>query len=235
MKHGYWYLTAIILVVVAVAAAGCTSGNTASAGGQSSSGNAGSSAGSLASTGSPAPVSPSPAVGSIMSSTTVFSKNYNWLEYKTTSNYNGNQMTLTTRTEKSSGSYQGEPAVHLKMTTTNPTGQVTVTDLYYDQKNVLGGTMTTTVNGQTVTTDYPLSALQNNQRQGDYNTEYTLTFAGIEPVSVPSGTYPAAGKYTTTRNEAQITFWSAPAIPVPVKYVYTTAQGTSTAELIGWG
>jgi hypothetical protein len=92
-----------------------------------------------------------------------------------------------------------------------------------------------TVNGKTVTTEYPQSALQNNQRQGDFNTEYTLTFAGIEPVSVPLGTYPAAGRYTSTRNEAQITFWSAPAIPVPVKYVYTTAQGTSTAELIGWG
>lgn len=231
MKQGYWYLTAVVLVVFAVAAAGCTSGTTASAGGQGSSGNTGSS------TGSPAPASPSPAVGSVLSSSSVFSKNWNWIEYKTTSNYNGAQNTQTTRTEQLSGSYQGDPAVHLKMTGTNPNGQVQVTDLYYDmaKKTVLGGTMTMTVNGKTVTTEYPQSALQNNQRQGDFTTEYTLTFAGIEPVSVPLGTYPAAGKYTSTRNEAQITFWSAPPIPVAVKYVYTTPQGTSTAELMGWG
>ena len=45
------------------------------------------------------------------------------------------------------------------------------------------------------------------------SSDVTYTFVGIEPVSVPAGTYPAASKYTSTYKGVTATFWTAPGVP----------------------
>ena len=158
------------------------------------------------------------------------------MEYKTTTSAGGTEMTTDTKTERSTGDYQGTPAVHLKMTMTASNGMNSVYDIYYDtaMKSVLGGTMTMTVNGQTMTQTIPASQLQ-TQQAANFNGDYSLIYAGTEPVSVPAGTYAAANKYTATVNNNGITYWAVPGIPVPVKWTSSTSQGSSTAELVGWG
>jgi len=63
------------------------------------------------------------------------------------------------------------------------------------------------------------------------SSDVTYTFVGIEPVSVPAGTYPTASKYTSQYQGATSTFWTAPGVPGFVKMV----SGDATMELNGWG
>jgi hypothetical protein len=100
--------------------------------------------------------------------------------------------------------------------------------------------MTKTINDQTMTQDIPASQLSTkapSTQITNFNQESTLTFAGIESVTVPAGTYPTASKYTASMNGTDITYWVASGVPVPVKMTMTSssAQGSSTFELMGWG
>jgi len=158
------------------------------------------------------------------------------MEYRMTTSAEGTAMTTTTKTERSTGDYKRTPAIHLRVTMTSSGGVNSVYDVYYDtaMKNVLGGSMTVTVNGQTITQDVPASQLQ-NQQGADFNGEFALTYDGTEAVTVPAGTYPAANKYTATVNNAGVTYWSVPGIPVPVKWTSGSSEGSNTAELVGWG
>ncbi len=69
------------------------------------------------------------------------------------------------------------------------------------------------------------------QNPNDIKSDVQFTFVGIEPVSVPAGTYPAASKYTSTYQGITATFWTAPGVPGFVKMV----SGDATMELNGWG
>ena len=66
-------------------------------------------------------------------------------------------------------------------------------------------------------------------------SDVTYTFVGIESVSVPAGTYPAASKYTSTYKGVSATFWTAPGVPGFVKMVSGSSDGSATMELNGWG
>jgi hypothetical protein len=145
-------------------------------------------------------------------------------------------MTTDMKTERSTGTYQGTPAIHFKMTMSTSMGSTTVYDVYYDtgMKNVLGGTTTLTIAGKTTTQNIPASELQ-SQSVANFNMDFTLTYDGTEPVTVPAGTYPAANKYTSTVNNVGVTYWSAPNVPVPIKWTSNSALGPTTAELVGWG
>jgi cytoskeletal protein RodZ len=229
MKFSYVSIMAVMLVVIVVAVAGCasTSPSTSNqANGAPSSGTTSSGAGS----------SSTPQVGSTMSASSVFGSSYNWIEYQTSTTSGGKQMTMDMKYERSTGDYQGTPAVHVKMTMTSSTGGTNgVFDYYYDtaMDKLLGGTMTMTVNGKTMTIDIPAEQL--TQAQATNFHSGTLTFAGVEPVSVPAGTYPIASKYTESTNGTDVTFWSAPGVPVPVKITASSSSGSSTSELVGWG
>ena len=69
----------------------------------------------------------------------------------------------------------------------------------------------------------------------DVKSDVQYTFVGIEPVSVPAGTYPAASKYTSTYQGTSSTFWTAPGVPGFVKMVTSGSNGGATMELNGWG
>jgi hypothetical protein len=69
----------------------------------------------------------------------------------------------------------------------------------------------------------------------------TLTYKGIETVTVPAGTYSNARKYTGNfLDGTQIKFWVVPNIPVPVQYQFPNkyidgVDPFQSYELKGWG
>lgn len=234
MRFSHVSIAAIVILVIAIAFAGCSSSTQSSTGSGGSAAQATSASGAAQATTTAA--SSSQQVGSSVSSSSIFGSSFTWMEYKTTSSYGGTTTTMNIKTERSTGDYKGTPAIHMKMTMTTSSGMTTVSDIYYDtsMKNVLGGTMTTTMNGQTYTTDIPASQLQTMKSSG-FTGDYSMTYAGIEPVTVPAGTYATANKYTASREGTDTTYWVATGVPVPVKYTSSSSQGSSTSELVGWG
>jgi hypothetical protein len=102
------------------------------------------------------------------------------------------------KTERSTGTYQEQSAIHWKITTISSINNFNVVyDTYADSSShsILGGTMTTTFNGQKTTMDIPPSQIS-QQEVTNFENASPLTFVGTEPVSVPAGSYPVASKYT---------------------------------------
>lgn len=233
MKLSYIGIAAIMLVLIAVVFAGCTSQTTPTAsGGSTPTASSGSS-----SSASSAAAASSQQVGSTVSSTSIFGTSYSWVEYQTTTTSQGKDISMDMKSQRSTSTYNGQPAIEMKATMKSSEGTTTDSDIYYDSamNSVLGGTMTMTVNGQTTTINIPASQL-NQASATNFNKARSLTFEGIEPVSVPAGTYPAASKYSSTDNGSTMTFWSAPGVPVPVQMTATTSSGGSVkSELVGWG
>ena len=69
----------------------------------------------------------------------------------------------------------------------------------------------------------------------------TLTYEGIETVTVPAGSYSNVRKYTGNFHDGTpITFWVAPGVPVPVQYQFPNkymdgVDPFQSYELKGWG
>jgi hypothetical protein len=146
--------------------------------------------------------------------------------------------TMTMR-EDYGTTYNGQNADKATMTMNGAEGTSTIV-MYTDPTShaSLGGTMTTTVNGQATTIPIPASSTGTASTQSnpmDTNANAALTSAGADSVTVPSGTY-AATKYTMTDTSGgQGTVWVAPNVPVPVKYEGTYSGNTVDMELTGWG
>jgi len=181
----------------------------------------------------------------------VFNGEYHWVEYR-----ENNTVTLPPnpryqweydiKMERSTGKYEGSPAIHDKVTsisdygeccinnlvTITKDGRIAVEDTYYDTSTnrFLGGTWTETIKGTVKpTTDLPANEQFRWEDRPSYEMgitpfgemNITLTYEGTEPVTVPAGTYTAARKYTGMfRDGTPITFWVVPGIPVPVQYQF---------------
>ena len=227
MKISRISIIAIILVVIAVAIAGCssTAPTTPTTWGTPA-----------ATTAAGAPSGTTSAAGSVVSGANLFGNaNYKWFEYKMTSK----DMSSNMKTEVSQDTYQGKAATHTKMTSTmtTPMAATTITDMYVDASGVsLGGHIKMISNGQTVL-DQDIPPGDTSKAPKDPNTDKTVqyTFVGVEPVSVPAGTYPAASKYTATIQGMTSTYWTAPGVPMFVKMVIKSTDGDITQELVGWG
>lgn len=87
--------------------------------------------------------------------------------------------------------------------------------------------------GGSMTIDCSSKGGQAQQAQSNPNDVKSVefTFAGIEPVTVPAGTYPTASKYTAKSQGITTTYWTAPGVPGFVK----TVSGDVAMELNGWG
>jgi hypothetical protein len=217
-----------MLVVIAVAIAGCssTSPTTSTTGGTPA-----------ATTAAGAPSGGSaPAAGSVVSGASLFGNaNYKWFEYKMTAK----DMSSNMKTEVSQDTYKGKAATHTKMTSTmtTPMAATTIIDMYVDASGVSqGGHMKMISNGQTVM-DKDIPPGDTSQVPKDPNTDKTVQyiFVGVEPITVPAGTYPAAMKYTATIQGMTSTYWTAPGVPMFVKMVVKSTEGDITQELVGWG
>jgi len=220
---------AIILVVIAVAIAGCssTSPTTPAAGGTPV---------TTTSAGAVSGGSSVPAAGSVVSGASIFGNgNYKWFEYKMTSK----DMSSNMKMEISQDTYQGKAATHTKMTNTmtTPMAATTIYDMYVDASGAsMGGHMKMISNGQTVM-DQDIPPGDTSKAPKDPNTDKTVqyTFVGVEPVTVPAGVYPAAMKYTATIQGMTSTYWTAPGVPMFVKMVVKSTEGDITQDLVGWG
>ena len=96
-------------------------------------------------------------------------------------------------------------------------------------KDLPGGSMTIDCSSQGG------QAQQAQSNPNDVKSDVQFTFAGIEPVTVPAGTYPTASKYTATYQGMTTTYWTAPGVPGFIKTQSSGSQGGSTMELNGWG
>jgi hypothetical protein len=148
-------------------------------------------------------------------------------------------MSSNMKTEVFQDSYQGKAATHTKMTNTmtTPMAATTIIDMYMDVSGVsLGGHMKMISNGQTVM-DQDIPPGDTSKAPKDPNADKTAQyiFVGVEPVTVPAGTYPAAMKYTATVQGMTSTYWTATGVPMFVKMVVKSADGDITQELVGWG
>lgn len=170
-----------------------------------------------------------PKVGSNVSSSTVFSTNYKWIEYQMSDNGN-------LKIDKSNDNYQGSPAVHEKITINSSMG-TTVYDIYFDtlMKNVLGGTKTETnaygdYAGKTITQNITQDPKPNFDWLG-INEEKAFTYVGSESITVPVGTYSNADLYTSSTSGITFSYWVVSGIPAPVKI----QSQIDTLNLVGWG
>jgi hypothetical protein len=182
----------------------------------------------------------------------VFNGEYHWAEYRENNTVTmppnpRYQWEYAIKMERSTGKYEGSPAIHYKVTTISDYGEccinnvVTITkdgriaveDTYYDPSTnrFLGETRTETIKGvlkpAVDSSVYYTEHCRGEQPCGEMGFEpfgemnITLTDKGTESVTVPAGTYPAARKYTGSfRDGTPITFWVAPGIPVPVQYQF---------------
>jgi hypothetical protein len=152
----------------------------------------------------------------------------------------------------SNGNFDGNPAIHKNLTirylatgTTTPPWD-TIDDVFYDDLGtVLYDHQKVIRNGQVRgDRDIPVNTPRGSPDcSGDlWSPRYT--YAGIDPVTVPSGTYPDAMKYTVKILDDPLysktttdTYWFANNVPVPVKTTLTDPEKniTYTSELTGWG
>jgi hypothetical protein len=203
------------------------------------------------------------------SSIKVFNGDYHWVEYR-----NNNTVTMppnpryqweyALKTERSSGSYQGIPAIHYKITSTSDysewigdklmhttNGRIGVSDRYYDisSNTFLGGTWAETIKGIVKPVmDLPVNEQFSREDRPAYDMgiepfgemNITLIYQGTESVTVPAGIYPDARKYNGKfRDDTPITFWVVPGIPVPVQYQFPNkyldgVDPFQSYELKGW-
>lgn len=190
----------------------------------------------------PTTVSPSPTPtglqpGTQVSSRTVFGTRFGWYQYQVLVHANGTTTQADLKTEISSDQFQGTPAVHYKNTMVL-TGQgiTIITDIFYSTSfdAILGGTLTTIMNGQTITTPIPANQLH-TYAGANFQKESILIYQGTETVTVPAGTF-LTKKYTAGVDNGSATYWVADGVPVPVKYYILSNDGSDvTAELEGWG
>ena len=170
-----------------------------------------------------------PEVGSTVSSSSVFDTDYNWAKYQITNTIENETITIA----KSTSNYQGVPAILQKITIESPsTGGSVMIDIYYDEemKNILGGTGSTTIYGQTLTQSITPSELSDIDL---FNQSIILTYQGAQSVSVPAGAYSDADLYTNSTTKGMTSYFVVSDIPVPVKIIEGGSQ--ESLELISWG
>jgi uncharacterized protein YceK len=194
VKISQFSIGIILVIVIAVAFAGCSStGQSAPATGAPAQGASAPAGGSA------------PAAGSVVSGASIFgaATPYNWIEYKTTTS----GMTTYMKMEKS--------------------GKCT---MRMEGKDLPGGSMTidcSSKGGQP-------QAGQAPSNPNDIKPDVKYTFVGIEPVTVPAGTYATASKYSITSQGQTMYYWTAPGVPGFIKMQTNTAEG-AIMELNGWG
>jgi len=92
--------------------------------------------------------------------------------------------------------------------------------------------------GGSMTIDCSSQGGQEQPTQSNPNeiqSDVRFTYIGIEPVTVPAGTYPTASKYTVTSQGQTVTYWTASGVPGFVKMLSKTPDGDVIMELNGWG
>lgn len=201
----------------------------------------------------------------------VFNGDYRWVEYRENNSVTmppnpRSSWVYNIKMERSSENCQGSPAIHYKITTISDypelannivtvtkDGSITNEDSYYDTSTnrFLKATWSETIKGVLKPTGDFSAYYSGHYREdspggsmgimpfGEMNI--TLTYAGVETITVPAGTYQNARKYVGGfKDGTPITFWVAPGIPVPIRYEFPNkyqdgVNPFNLYELEGWG
>ena len=79
--------------------------------------------------------------------------------------------------------------------------------------------------------DVPCAQVQQSTGGGQPKSDVKLTYVGTETVTVPAGTFQCLVYRVTTQGTTS-TYYIAPDVPVPVKWVIESQSGSVTAELV---
>jgi hypothetical protein len=162
---------------------------------------------------------------------------YTWAEYAFKTS-DGIQSELR-REDYSKETYHGQPAIHLRKTTTYirpEPGKTSTEDLYYNETTgvFLGGNLQVSKQGEIIEEEiganHPGFARSTPYCPSLENSNFT--FINREKVTVPAGTFPDASHYAVWYGGARYELWTAPGVPAIIKF---SQAGMVNTELIGWG
>ena len=204
MKLSHTGVIAVMLLVIAVALAGCTSTQTSTPSGGTGQAGAASSGGGATSSGSGAASSSgsgsSGGAGSAVSAASLFGGlSYNWIEYKMSTSGGSQAMTIYIKYEKGGKcTMRFDPA---------PQGMPASMDC-------------SSTGGKTVSNPNDVSSTPSDVK---------FTDVGPDVVTVPAGTY-TAEKYTATMKGSTVTYWVVKGTGM-VKMEGGSSEGSMTMEL----
>ncbi|HMK47854.1 MAG TPA: hypothetical protein VK436_14635 [Methanocella sp.] len=242
MKFRYSVVMAVLVVLIALTAAGCTSPTpkpTTTSGGASETPN-----GTNVSA-TPAGVGVSTSGGNTFGS--LFdTKNVKWYEYRLNSSDVTAAGSMIMRTDLNVD-YQGKKTNKYTMNMDMGSGSSMNITTYSDAATgtSLGGHMKMMTNGQVITDeDLPAGSAAPTSSPGisiSGNEDPFLAYKGLsisnkgtESVTVPAGTYTAT-KYEWTDGNSTGTAWVDSSVPIPVKISFVANGQTTNMELTGWG
>lgn len=206
MKRPYLTILIVLSVVIVVLAAGCTSTSSTGTTDSAGSSQASSAQTAAASTTTAAAAGSSASAGSVVSGANIF------------------------------GTVPDYTWMEYKTVTTSD-GQTVTMYLKYTKS----GTCTMRIEGEGMpsggmTMDCSTSGSTEQQSNpSDVKSDVQFTFVGIEPVTVPAGTYATASKYAVTSNGQTVYYWTASGVPGFIKMQYNSSDGNMVTELNGWG
>jgi len=193
-----------------------------------------------------------PKVGTRLSQADLFgTPSLSWKAYTSTMQYRRNsggelvKSKSTWKQEITMENYNGKPAIHVKDSSSFSTSeplvqpeQLTVTETWFDEKNaILSQHRKVSINDDVgEDADIPVKDPEPDCSGDLFTPRYE--YLGIDPVTVPAGSYPDAMKYTTKYGTTgTISFWFATGVPVEVKKVIEDQkyEELDTIELTGWG
>ena len=193
-----------------------------------------------------------PEVGALVSQADLFgTPSLSWKAYTSTMQYRRNaggelvKSKSTWRQEIAKEDVQGKLAIHAKDTTTFSTSepvvspeQLTVTETWYDEGHVMVSQHRKVSINDDVgeARDIPVKNPEPDCSGELFSPKYV--YEGVDPVTVPAGSFPDAMKYTAKYGTTgTISFWFASGVPVEVKKVIVDPkkEELDTIELAGWG
>jgi len=193
-----------------------------------------------------------PEVGTHVSQADLFgTPALSWKSYTSTMQYRRNpgwelvKSKSTLRLEITKENFLGKPAIHAKDTTTFSTSeprvspeQLTVTETWFDEEHeMLSQHRKVSVNDDVgEDRDIPVKNPGPDCSGELFTPKYE--YAGVDPVTVPAGSFPNAMKYTAKYGTTgSISVWFATSVPVEVKKVVEDPENEEldTIELTGWG
>ena len=189
MKFSHVSIIAIFFVLLAVSIAGCTSSGPATPAASATGGELNGEAAS----------------GSMSGSDLFGGLEYNWVEYKTSSDIGGQQMTIYmkwTKEGKCSMRFEGAGS------------------------ELMAG-MPTEMDCSTT------GSAEAQSNPTDFSSDINMVKVRTETITVPAGTF-VADKYTTTVEGTTSTFWIVAGKPL-IKMEGGGAEGTIVTELNDWG
>jgi hypothetical protein len=225
MNYRYPAILAILVVLTAMAVAGCTT----------SSPTATTTPGGATATPKAATATPTSAPSAVQLFNT---GSFNWYEYKMSMA----GMDTTTKVAYDTASYGGvSNARHTKTTLTMGEGaqaMVTESDTYFNPTTgaLLGG-HTKVMMGGSVLSEQDIAPGDANYEKSDYAAQSTTAvpvLVGTESVTVPKGTY-TAQKYTVTTGNSTASYWIAAGVPVPIQMVTSAGGQQVTMQLVNYG